>query len=235
MARRLGEDRRVRRAAAAAGAAAAAVEDRELDVALAGQRGQRLLGAVVLPGRGQVAAVLARVGVAEHHLEPPPAALDERAELRVVEQGGDGRGRLAEVGDRLEQRYEREVVADLLLRQRERPQQVVRAGGAGDDHGVERARAVAGARVANGAERGMRALVRGGELVRVQAHVELGDVEAEQLDAAAQVGERAVRDAGAAIGAQARVHQLEVGEQRAGVVVGRLGPCARANSRGACR
>ena len=93
----------------------------------AGQRGERLLGAVVLPGRRQVAAVLARVGVAEHHLEPAAAALDERAEALVVEQRGDGRRRLAEVGDRLEERHEREVLADLRLRQVERPQQVVRA------------------------------------------------------------------------------------------------------------
>ena len=77
---------------------------------------------------------------------------------------------------------------------------------------------MAGARLAHGAERRVRALVRRLELVRVQAHVELRDVEAEQLDAPAQVGQRAVGDARAAVGAQARVHQLEVGEQRVGVV-----------------
>ena len=108
---RLGEDGRVRRTAAATGAAAAAVEDRELHVALGGQLGERLLGAVVLPGRRQVAAVLARVGVAEHHLEPPAAALDECAEALVVEQRrARSRRRLPQVGDRLEQRHEREVM-----------------------------------------------------------------------------------------------------------------------------
>ena len=87
---------------------------------------------------------------------------------------------------------------------------------------VERARAVAGARVAHGAERRVRALVGRRQLVRVQAHVELRDVEAEQLDAPAQVGERPVGDARAAVGAQARVHQLEVGEQLVGVGVAGL-------------
>ena len=104
----------------------------------------------------------------------------------------------------------------------ERAQQVVGACGARDDDRVERARAVAGARGAHGAERLVHALVGRRELVRVHADVELGDVEAEQLDAAAQVGERAVGDARAAVGAQARVHQLEVGEQPGRVVVGRL-------------
>ena len=66
----------------------------------------------------------------------------------------------------------------------------------------------------------MHALVRIGELVRVHPHVQLRDVEPEQLDAAPQVGERAVGDARAAVGAKARVHQLEVGEQRGRIVVG---------------
>ena len=115
------------RAAAAPGASAAAVEDRELDAALAGQPRERLLSAEVLPRRPSVAAVLARVGVAEHDLETAATALDERSELRIVEQRGDGRRGLAQIRDRLEQRDEREVLADLLLRQRERAQQVVGA------------------------------------------------------------------------------------------------------------
>ena len=116
----------MRRAAAAPGAAAATVEDRQLDVALGGERRQRLLRAVGLPGGGDVAAVLARVGVAEHHLEAPAAPLDERAEVLVVEQRRDGRGRLAEVGDRLEERDEREILANLPARQCKRAPQIVR-------------------------------------------------------------------------------------------------------------
>ena len=78
-------------------------------------------------------------------------------------------------------------------------------------------------RVADSAERRERALVGLGELVRVQAHVELRDVKAEQLDAPAQIGQVPVGNARAAVGAQARVHQLEVGEQPARVGVARLG------------
>ena len=55
------------------------------------------------------------------------------------------------------------------------------------------------------------------KLVRVEAHVELGEVEAEELDAAAQRRERAVGDALAAIGPQAAVEQLEIGAQLARV------------------
>ena len=69
--------------------------------------------------------------------------------------------------------------------------------------------------VADGAERRVCALVRLGELVRVQAHVELRDVEPEQLDAPPQIGEVPVGDARPAVGTQARVHQLEVGQQAA--------------------
>ena len=64
----------MRRPAAAAGAAAAPVEDGQLDPAPRGERRERLLRPVDLPLRGQVAAVLARVRVADHHLEPVAAA-----------------------------------------------------------------------------------------------------------------------------------------------------------------
>ena len=59
----------MRRAAAPSRRAAAAVEDRQLDAPGRGDPRQLLLGAVDLPLRRQVAAVLARVGVADHHLE----------------------------------------------------------------------------------------------------------------------------------------------------------------------
>ena len=95
--------------------------------------------------------------------------------------------------------------------------------GARDDHRVERARAVALERVADGSERRPASARSGRELVRVESHVELGDVEAEDLDAPAQIRQRAIGDACAAIGPQARVHQLEIGEQLARVGVARLG------------
>ena len=76
---RLREDRRVGRSASAAGAAAAAVEDRQLDPALGRDAREPLLRPVDLPVRGQIAAVLARVRVADHHLR---AALARRAGRR---------------------------------------------------------------------------------------------------------------------------------------------------------
>ena len=70
MAGRLREDRGVRRAAAASRAAAAAVEDRELDaVTRARTVGEIFWRAIDLPLRGEVAAVLGRVRVADHHLQ----------------------------------------------------------------------------------------------------------------------------------------------------------------------
>ena len=68
----------MRRPAAAAGAAAAAVEDRQLDRVRARDVGERLLRAVDRPLRGEVPAVLPRVGVADHHLRAS-AALATRA------------------------------------------------------------------------------------------------------------------------------------------------------------
>ena len=72
--RRLGEDRRVRRATATPGAAAAAVEHRQLDAALTREPRELLLRAEDLPLGGDDSAVLARVRVADHHLERGRAA-----------------------------------------------------------------------------------------------------------------------------------------------------------------
>ena len=67
------------------------------------------------------------------------------------------------------------------------------------------------------AQRLEQALVRLPDRARVDAQVELGQVEAEQRDAGAEIREAAVRDAGAAVLAQAPVDQVELGQQ----VVGR--------------
>ena len=71
-------------------------------------------------------------------------------------------------------------------------------------------RAAGGAAAANVCAR---ALVGCREVARVHAHVELREVEAEELDAAAQRGEAAVGDPRAAVRAQAAVDHVEVGEQ----------------------
>ena len=81
--RRLREDRRVRRPSAAPCAPAAAVEDGQLDPALAREPGEPLLGAEDLPLRGDDAAVLARVRVADHHLEARARDCDREARRRA--------------------------------------------------------------------------------------------------------------------------------------------------------
>jgi hypothetical protein len=101
----LAADRPPGRAAAAAQGAAAAVEQDQVDAALGRPGGQVALGPVQGQVGGQEAGVLGRVGVAEHDLEAPPAAL----------QPGPGRGQgqvlvedLAgplQVGPGLEQRH----------------------------------------------------------------------------------------------------------------------------------
>jgi hypothetical protein len=129
LARRLRQDRRVRRAAAAPGASATAVEDRQLDPAFARDLGERLLSAEDLPLRCEVAAVLARVGVADHHLGTPIGG-----EARVVEERGQDGGRGAKVLDRLEERHG----PQRRLGQFERTQDVRGRGGRRDDQRVGR-------------------------------------------------------------------------------------------------
>ncbi len=109
MARRLREDRRVGRPAAPTRAAAPPVEDRQLDVSLAGDLRERLLGAEDLPLRGEIATVLAGVGVADHHLG---AAVGREA--RIVEQLGEDCRRRPQVVDRLqERRHAQRLVGEL--------------------------------------------------------------------------------------------------------------------------
>ncbi len=99
--------------------------------------GQFLLRAVDPPLRCEVATVLARIRVADHHLDP-----SARAEAPVLEQLLEDRRRGSQVVHRLEQRHDRELVA-----QRERAVHVVRGRRAGDDQSVERLRSVLRARL----------------------------------------------------------------------------------------
>ncbi len=206
---RLGEDRRVRRPAAASCAAAAPVEDRQLDPAPRGERRQRLLRAVDLPLRRQVAAVLAGVRVADHDLQPVAAIPHPRAEARLVEQLLDDRGRSTQIGDRLEERHDRErLVASV-----ERGQRVGRRRSPRHDHRVERPRPVPLANALDRLERAGDPLAAGVEVLRMQPHVELGDVEAEQLDPSPQRRQPAPCDPGAAVRPQARIDERQVGRK----------------------
>ncbi len=91
---RLREDAGMRGAAAPSRRAATPVEDRQLDVPARRDARQLLLGAVDLPLGRQIAAVLARVRVAHHHLEARAGAAVEDL---LHERPGS-----AQVGDRLE-------------------------------------------------------------------------------------------------------------------------------------
>ncbi len=145
MARGLCEDRRVRRPAAAARAAAAAVEDRQLDVRIACDLDEPLLRPVDRPLRGEVAAVLAGVGVADHDLEAPAPPLDVPRVAGIREHAANRRRRALEVGDRLEQRHN----GERLVGQREHGEHVLLRLGPGDDHCVERLLAEAAPRLAD--------------------------------------------------------------------------------------
>ena len=162
------------------------------------ERGERLLRAVDLPLRRQVAAVLARVRVADHHLEAAAALLDDARRTRLVEQRLDDRGRRAQVGDRLEERHRRDARAGLVGESTTASTSAARRR-AGDDHRVERALPEPALRIARRRRSVSRTRGSAGQLRRVEAHVELRDVEAEELDAAAQGGEPAVGDARAAV------------------------------------
>ena len=160
--------------------------------ALAGDLGERLLGAVDRPLRREIAAVLARVGVADHHLEPvararPPGARSarRRAAARTVV------GRRLEVGDRLEQRHD----GDAARRSGRATARTSAGLVVAETITVSSARAPWRARAAATASKTLaRPLGRLPHLARVKPDVELREVEAEQLDAPLERGEPAVRD-----------------------------------------
>ena len=112
---RLGEDRLGRRAAAARDAAAAAVEKREAEPALLADVGDRFLRLEQRPVRGEVAAILVAVGVAEHDLLVIAARLEMRAVGLVIEHLVEDAGRGLEIAERLEERRDVERHADEML------------------------------------------------------------------------------------------------------------------------
>ena len=116
----------------------------------------------------EIAGVLRRVGVADHHLTAP-----DRVEQLAV----DAR-RSAKRVDRLEERDDRQR----LVRQLVHAAHVVRRVGARDDPGVERLRPMPPTGFDNGVGHAADALVGIHEVARVGAHVELGEVQPEDLD-----------------------------------------------------
>ncbi len=157
-----------------------------------GDLGESLLGPVDRPLRGEVAAVLARVGVADHHLEPV-AALGDTRRRTVRRRGAPSRSSPApfEVGDRLEQRHDR----DRLCRSGRARRARRRCCSVAETITVSSACAPCRARACRDRlEHRPRALGRGANLARVQAHVELREVEAEELDRPLERGQRARGD-----------------------------------------
>ena len=211
----LREDRRMGRPATAARAAAATVEDRQLDLGLPRDLDEPFLRAVDRPLCGEEAAVLAGVGVADHHLEAAVTILHPLRETRIGEQLADDVRRTAEVRDRLEQGNDGEpLVAEI-----EDSEDVGGGRRAGDDHRVERFRPVSPPDVGGGSQRVVRPRARLAQLARMQPQVELGKMEAEDLDSPPQRCEPAGRDARSPVRRQAAREHVEIREQLGGTVV----------------
>ena len=183
--RRLGENRGVRRATPAPRAAAPAVEDGQLDAALAREPGEPLLRTEDLPLGGDDTAVLAGVGVADHHLEP-------RARPPFEELGGERLGS-AQVVDRLQQRHDGHV-EPCLRRERFGEHDVLRRVGHRDDQGVDRVRPAAPLE-----RRGLGEHLQGRhwiltQLTGMQPQVERRPSEPENVQVPSKRGQPAVRD-----------------------------------------
>ena len=137
--RRLRLDRQVGRPAAAADAAAAAVEQRDRHAVVAARRDDRFLRLVELPGGGEPADVLGRIGVADHHFlaalvaHHAVAVPGNRQQPVHHVRGG------AQIARRLEQRHDpqRPRDAGFALQQLHR-EHVGGPAGLGDDVGAER-------------------------------------------------------------------------------------------------
>ena len=196
------EDRGVRWAAASARAPPATVEDRELDAVTACARGELLLGAVDLPLRGQVAPVLAGVGVPDHHLQSVVTR-----DTRVFEQLVDDRSCAAQILDRLEERYR----LDPIVARVEDRENVCRAARPRHDHSPGGIRAVAATHLGNRVEGG--ACRRAAGFVGVEAEIEPSEVETKDLDPAPELSQLAVGDPRSPVGTQATIDQVEICRQ----------------------
>ena len=102
----LREDRLVARAAAAADRAAAAVEQAQAHAVALEHVDEPDLGLVELPARGDEAAILVAVGIAEHHLLHAAAAVDEAAVIGQRQHASMMRPRGLQILDGLEQRHD---------------------------------------------------------------------------------------------------------------------------------
>ncbi len=105
---RLRQDRVVAWTAAAPDRAAAPMEEADAHAMLAEDFDQADLRLVKLPARGDEAAVLVRIGIAEHHLLLAALRIDQLAVLGEGKELIHHADAVAQVLDRLEQRHERQ-------------------------------------------------------------------------------------------------------------------------------
>ena len=233
-ARRLAEDRPVRRPAAAPERAAATVEERQLDATRPGRLDERRLRLVERPGRGDEPRLLVRIGVAEHHLLAVAAPRDPGPVGRIVEErpedragGGQRVGRFEERDDVEDRRGGASLAGGGVPSELEHVGDV--RGGRGEAHDVAVARLGPEPRLGRrdrpergedlierdarrdlgrpgrtGPERGQRRLVDR----RVLADLERGEVEPERPDLPAQLGDLAPGDALETVGDE-RVGDLD--------------------------
>ena len=94
----------MRAAAAPGNRAAAAVEEAEVDIAIAAEPGELVLRAEETPVGDPVAAVLVAVGVPEHDLLEAAASLELSGVRGLVEERSHRRRGASEIVDRLEER-----------------------------------------------------------------------------------------------------------------------------------
>ena len=105
----LRQDRLVARTSAAAHRPATAVEQTKRNAVTPEDLDQRNLGLVELPARSHEAAVLVRVGIAEHHLLNVAARNEEPPVLRNPQEIVHDTGTLTEIRNGLEERHDVEI------------------------------------------------------------------------------------------------------------------------------
>ena len=102
--RRLRQDGLISRTAATANGASASMEQAQGHAAFVEQRHQREFGAIQLPVRREETAVLIAVRIAEHHFLLVALMFDQRIDTRQRDQVAHDVRRVAQIGNRLEQR-----------------------------------------------------------------------------------------------------------------------------------
>ncbi len=189
--RRLRENRGERGAAAAPHGAAAAMKDLHRDARVAEHAGEREGCLVQTPHRGQVAAVLVRIGVPDHDLLIAASASRLR-HARCRKPGLHDARRVRQIADRLEQRHDhdrrggrvRRPIEPRLLEQDVHFEQVGDAAALGHDVGRDRRRPVQRVRLGGGVDDGqLRCGLAGVGRERTRERPLTGELAGQQRDA----------------------------------------------------